>query len=402
MLGAGCKIGECSIDCSILARHCRVGNQAKIDNSHMFRGVIVEADAVVTYSVLAEDVVVKRGAVVSRGCVLGKGVIVGEGVVLAPFTRLTCFGFVERDEWGEKLPASEIDLVSEEHVLGEDGTGRRWSFGEDSQVASQVDEEEGDKHTPRWEDLTQGVWARRKHAMGAFELEQAKLNVWPPSMMRFDEEEEESSDEFDEDFPVGFEEGLVALVHEPAVKYSQSEDEELLDVIYFAIQDFRNKREHQRSLADCLEVMVPMLLQPCELELQKDKKRIFHVFKLGTELITTHCSLLAKIIDSKSNAPLDMEVAVLKGCANFCLFGSNTSKETQIPELAACLPFLVNCVVDKQRLISEQALEQWFLYCDVRLKSVTLVDQVHSLLEESSEGEGSSSSSSSGTSSEEE
>jgi translation initiation factor eIF-2B subunit epsilon len=77
---------------------------------------------------------------VNRGCIIGAGCVVGAGVVLPEFTRLTLAKEEEDDfgdgwgdesdeesesDHGERLPSPQ-EVVSDKHVVGQDGKGHVW------------------------------------------------------------------------------------------------------------------------------------------------------------------------------------------------------------------------------------------------------------------------------------
>jgi translation initiation factor eIF-2B subunit epsilon len=90
MLGSKCTIGEdATIQSSIIGHHVQIGSGVTVTESHIWDHVQIKEGATVFQSILAQNVIIQKGAVVSKGCVIGQGCVIGENVVLPEYTRIT-------------------------------------------------------------------------------------------------------------------------------------------------------------------------------------------------------------------------------------------------------------------------------------------------------------------------
>lgn len=172
LLGSRGRIqDQASIRASVIGHAVTIGSGAIVEDSHVWDHVTIEAGAKVVQSILAKNVVIKRGAVVSRGCLIGEGCVIGENVVLPEYTRITLqegevdpFGDDGADDWADEGGGAVSsnntnkndndgdappDLVSETdtHVVGKDGKGRVWypSLEEEEEEDSDEDDDEKDE-----------------------------------------------------------------------------------------------------------------------------------------------------------------------------------------------------------------------------------------------------------------
>jgi translation initiation factor eIF-2B subunit epsilon len=150
MLGSKCTIGEdATIRSSIIGHHVQIGAGVTVTESHIWDHVQINEGATVVQSILAQNVIIQKGAVVSKGCVIGQGCVIGENVVLPEYTRITLCeeevdpfgddadGFDDDDDSdGDKSTNNNnsndepITILEETDtdtaVVGPDGKGRVW------------------------------------------------------------------------------------------------------------------------------------------------------------------------------------------------------------------------------------------------------------------------------------
>jgi mannose-1-phosphate guanylyltransferase len=72
----------------VLGDRCTVGARARIDDSVLWDGVIVEEDAIVEGAIVASGVRIGAGALVSRGSVIGHDALIEPGTVLPENARI--------------------------------------------------------------------------------------------------------------------------------------------------------------------------------------------------------------------------------------------------------------------------------------------------------------------------
>jgi translation initiation factor eIF-2B subunit epsilon len=143
LIAANVFIGEhCRISSSVIAEYCHIAENVQVDHSHLWESVTLEANCVVSHSILACGVIVKTGAVIPRGCIIGENCIIGANVHLPEYTRLTttCRRIAgstrgEDEDWEDSSgEADELclrtesasELVSDIGTVGIDGKGRVW------------------------------------------------------------------------------------------------------------------------------------------------------------------------------------------------------------------------------------------------------------------------------------
>ena len=77
------------ITSSVLGRRCKIHPRAKITNSYIFDGTTIEADCIITNSIIGSMVHVKESTVVEKGCLIADDVIVGPKGLLKEFQRVS-------------------------------------------------------------------------------------------------------------------------------------------------------------------------------------------------------------------------------------------------------------------------------------------------------------------------
>lgn len=77
------------ITSSVIGRQCKIHPRTKITDSYIFDNTIIEADCVITNSIIGNMVHVKEGTVVEKGSLIAEGVIVGPKGVLKQFERVS-------------------------------------------------------------------------------------------------------------------------------------------------------------------------------------------------------------------------------------------------------------------------------------------------------------------------
>jgi len=77
------------ITSSVIGRRCKIHPGAKIANSYIFDDTTIEADCVITNSIIGSMVHVKEGTVVEKGCLVADKVVVGPKGVLKEFERVS-------------------------------------------------------------------------------------------------------------------------------------------------------------------------------------------------------------------------------------------------------------------------------------------------------------------------
>lgn len=77
------------ITSSVLGRRCKIHPRAKITNSYIFDGTTIEADCIITNSIIGSMVHVKESTVVEKGCLIADDVIIGPKGLLKEFERVS-------------------------------------------------------------------------------------------------------------------------------------------------------------------------------------------------------------------------------------------------------------------------------------------------------------------------
>lgn len=77
------------ITSSVIGRRCKIHPRAKITNSYIFDDTAIEADCVVTNSIVGSMVHVKEGTVIEKGCLIADEVVVGPKGLLKEFGRVS-------------------------------------------------------------------------------------------------------------------------------------------------------------------------------------------------------------------------------------------------------------------------------------------------------------------------
>ncbi|OLN91625.1 putative translation initiation factor eIF-2B subunit epsilon [Colletotrichum chlorophyti] len=90
ILGQGTSIGAGSrVVNSIIGRRCKIGKNVRVEDSFIWDDVVIEDDAVVTRSILADSSFVSKGASVDAGSLLSFGVTLGESAKVPTNTVLS-------------------------------------------------------------------------------------------------------------------------------------------------------------------------------------------------------------------------------------------------------------------------------------------------------------------------
>ena len=77
------------ITSSVIGRRCKIHSRAKITDSYIFDDTTIEADSVVTNSIIGSMVRVKEGTIVERGCLIADEVVVGPKGIVKEFERVS-------------------------------------------------------------------------------------------------------------------------------------------------------------------------------------------------------------------------------------------------------------------------------------------------------------------------
>ncbi|KAF9651749.1 nucleotide-diphospho-sugar transferase [Thelephora ganbajun] len=122
------------VSSSVIGRRCKVLPRAKITNSYIFDGTTIEADCVITNSIIGSMVHVKEGTVVEKGCLIADEVVVGPKGLLKEFERVskkvekpsTASGTDDEDEDSELEDVDEEQLEKLRGDLGTDSNAFVW------------------------------------------------------------------------------------------------------------------------------------------------------------------------------------------------------------------------------------------------------------------------------------
>jgi len=177
MVGSECSIGEdCCVVGTVIGNSCNIADKVKIKDSHLWEGITVEANAIITESILCNECVIKQGAVVPRGCIIGRGCVISENVTLPEFTRITLckdcdeeeesssFNDFAGDSFVTHKDGEQDQPFSEKHNMSEDKNRIDRLKHEDTAVTVAIDQEIVGKNglgqvwTPPNEDDNYGGW----------------------------------------------------------------------------------------------------------------------------------------------------------------------------------------------------------------------------------------------------
>ena len=133
----------CAIGRTVVGHNVVIGENAKIQDSHLWDGVRVGSMVNIDQSILCEDVVVMDGATIGKGCIIGKGCVIGKGIVVPMFTRVMHpdhkinSGEEDGGDWTDSESEEEQETgkgevggagVSDPDVVGSDGVGKLYSI----------------------------------------------------------------------------------------------------------------------------------------------------------------------------------------------------------------------------------------------------------------------------------
>ena len=95
---------------SVVGRLCKIYPRTKITNSYIFDDTTIEADCVITNSIIGSKVHVKEGTVIEKGCLIADEVVVGPKGLLREFERVS-------KRIGKSLAASGADGEDQDSEL---------------------------------------------------------------------------------------------------------------------------------------------------------------------------------------------------------------------------------------------------------------------------------------------
>ena len=264
VIGSGSSVGEGTvISSSVLGRGCRIGAGVTLESCYLWGGVTVEDGATLQGVVCCDGVVVRAGAKLKVGTILGPKVVVGAAASPPAYSRFTLATAElmdgddgddeddEDDEDGADAPsggvaevaaATAAALAEGGELLGADGVGQLW------------------KVVPTPGSIGGASVAGAAGAAGGEEDD-------------VEEESEEEEDELQEGDDFAEEEALnfaseVSDTVKRAIAASHSVDNVALEVNSL-------KFAQNRSFADCVQAILPALLETLDLdELPSAKKRV--------------------------------------------------------------------------------------------------------------------------------
>lgn len=90
LIGSHSQIFENAvITSSVIGRRCKIHPRAKITNSYIFDDATIEADCVITGSIIGSMVNLKEGTVVEKGCLIADEVVIGPNGLVKEFQRVS-------------------------------------------------------------------------------------------------------------------------------------------------------------------------------------------------------------------------------------------------------------------------------------------------------------------------
>ena len=122
VIGASTEIGESTnIHSSVIGRNCIIGDNVTITNSYLWGDNVIEDNCTIDNSILCNGVILKQKTNIQSGCLLSFNCVVGPNITLEPETKITLRDMDSCDD---------IDCVTEEISLGDEGKGYLWSYDE--------------------------------------------------------------------------------------------------------------------------------------------------------------------------------------------------------------------------------------------------------------------------------
>lgn len=110
------------ITSSVIGRRCKVHPRAKITNSYVFDETTIEADCVITDSIIGGKVNLKEGTVVEKGCLIADEVVIGPKGLVKEFERVS-------KRIGKPQATSDADDEDEDSELEDVDEGRSVDCG---------------------------------------------------------------------------------------------------------------------------------------------------------------------------------------------------------------------------------------------------------------------------------
>lgn len=90
LIGSHSQIFENAvITSSVIGRRCKIHPRVKITHSYIFDDTTIEADCVVTNSIIGSMVLVKEATIIEKGCLIADEVIVGPKGLVKEFERVS-------------------------------------------------------------------------------------------------------------------------------------------------------------------------------------------------------------------------------------------------------------------------------------------------------------------------